>query len=151
MYDKTVTIFNKCENEDEEICWYPHVVTKCDLIINKTANIVKTGLDSADTANLHIKYTTNSDKKIVCGKEYYNPKEWSKQEEDRLTETITFAEGDFFIDTEYEETVIKDKDYTNRVNGGFYDYMNKKYDHVYKITNIGGPYTLIKHFEIGGK
>ena len=47
--------------------------------------------------------------------------------------------------------VVKDAEYTSRVDRGFYDYMNKKYDNVFSISNVGGPYRLIPHFEIGGK
>ena len=51
---------------------------------------------------------------------------------------------------EYTTDPVKDSDYSDRVNGGFYDYINKRYDYVFLITNVGGPYTLIPHFEIGG-
>lgn len=46
--------------------------------------------------------------------------------------------------------MIADEDYQSRRDGGFYDYMNKNHDNVFLITNVG-TYTLIPHFEIGGK
>ena len=143
MYDKTVTVFNKYEDQIGEIYWYPHVLSGVDLIVDKAANIAKTGLDSADTAKLHIKYHIADGKKIVGNLPWLPPKEWERQPNDELSESITFDSGDFFMEGE-------DSDYTDRVNGGFYDYINKRHDYVFLITNVGGPYTLIPHFEIGG-
>ena len=78
------------------------------------------------------------------------PKEWERKPNDELSESITFDSGDFFMEGEYSTDPIKDSDYTDRVNGGFYDYINKRHDYVFLITNVGGPYTLIPHFEIAG-
>ena len=43
--------------------------------------------------------------------------------------------------------MVVDDDYRD----GFYQYMNNNRDNVYKITSVGGPYTVIQHFEILGK
>ena len=150
MYDKTVTVFNKYTDQNDNIYWYPHVLRGVDLIIDKAANVAKTGLDSADTANLHIKYSAKDGQKMVGDKVYLPPKEWEKQPNDELTESVTFATGDFFMQGEYEESPIIDSDYENRPDSGFYDYLNKRRDYVFLITTVGGPYTLIPHFEIGG-
>ena len=150
MYDKTVTVFNKYEDQTGEIYWYPHVLSGVDLIVDKAANIAKTGLDSADTAKLHIKYHISDGKKMVGSIPWLPPKEWEQQPNDELPESITFDSGDFFMEGEYSTVTVKDSDYTDRVNGGFYDYINKRHDYVFLITNVGGPYTLIPHFEIGG-
>ena len=150
MYDKTVTVFNKYTDQNDNIYWYPHVLSGVDLIIDKAANVAKTGLDSADTANLHVKYHIVGTV-MVGNKPYLPPKEWEKQTIDALSESISFASGDFFMQGEYAETPVLDSDYANRVDGGFYDYLNKRHDYVFLITTIGGPYTLIPHFEIGGK
>lgn len=150
MYDKTVTVFNKYEDQTGEIYWYPHVLSGVDLIVDKAANIAKTGLDSADTAKLHIKYHIDDGKKIIGSLPCLPPKEWERQPNDELSESITFDSGDFFMEGEYSTDPIKDSDYTDRVNSGFYDYINKRHDYVFLITNVGGPYTLIPHFEIGG-
>lgn len=151
MYDKTVTVFNKYTDQTGNMHWYPHVLHGVDLIIDKAANIAKTGLDSADTSNLHVKYSLKDGKKMIGDKPYLSPKEWEKQPNDELTGSITFAPGDFFIEGEYPEEPVLDSDYANRVDGGFYDYLNKRRDYVFLITTVGGPYTLIPHFEIGGK
>ena len=150
MYNKVVTIFNKYTDQTGEIYWYPHVLSGVDLIIDKAANVAKTGLDSADAANLHVKYHIVDDTKMVGDLPWLPPREWEKQPNDELPKSITFDSGDFFMEGEYATGLIKDSDYADRVNGGFYDYMNKRYDYVFLITNVGGPYTLISHFEIGG-
>lgn len=150
MYNKTVTVFNKYEDQTGEIYWYPHVLPGVDLIVDKAANIAKTGLDSADTAKLHVKYHSGDNAVMVGNLPWLPPKEWEQQPNDELTESITFDSGDFFMEGEYPTDPIKDSDYTDRVNGGFYDYINKRHDYVFLITNAGGPYTLIPHFEIGG-
>lgn len=151
MYNKTVTVFNKYTDQAKNIYWYPHVLTDVDLIVDKSANVARTGLDSADSANLHVKYTISDEKKMVCGKEWLPPKEWAAQPNEELKNLITFASGDFFMEGEYSEEPIADADYSTRVSSGFYDYLNKLKDNVYLISNVGGPYTVIRHFEIGGK
>lgn len=150
MYDKTITVFNKYVNQKDEIFWYPTIIKGVQLIVDKSANIEKTGLDTADTATLHVLYRMVSDEKVVSGKKYLEPKKWVKQINDTLGHTVTFANGDFFIEGEHDEKMIADEDYQSRRDGGFYDYMNKNHDNVFLITNVG-TYTLIPHFEIGGK
>lgn len=150
MYNKTVTVFNKYTDQTGNIYWYPHVLSGVDLIIDKAANVAKTGLDSADAANLHIKYHSGDNAVMVGELPWLPPREWEKQTNDELPKSITFDSGDFFMEGEYATDPVKDSDYADRVNGGFYDYMNKRYDYVFVITNVGGPYTLIPHFEIGG-
>lgn len=151
MYQNTVTIFNRYESQGEYI-WYPHVIKNVDLVIDKGANIVKTGLESADSAKLHIKYHINDDGKMIGRFLWLSSKEWDSQTNDKLPTTITFTEGqDFFWKGEYSENAVNDVDYQTLKYNGFYDYMNQHYDNVFLITTVGGPYTLIPHFEIGGK
>ena len=78
MYDKTVTVFNKYEDQTGEIYWYPHVLSGVDLIVDKAANIAKTGLDSADTAKLHIKFHIADGNKMVGNLPWLPPKEWEQ-------------------------------------------------------------------------
>lgn len=150
MYDKTVTVFNKYTDRDDAVHWHPCVLHDVDLIVDKAANVVKTGLDSADTAKLHIRYyKLDNGKKMIGEKEYLEPKEWNATED--KTNMITFSDGDIFMEGKFPEDVITDNEYTSRVYKGFYDYLNRTKDNVYLITSVGGPYTLIPHFEIGGK
>lgn len=48
---------------------------------------------------------------------------------------------------EWDGGTVNDEDYRD----GFYHYMNAAKDFVFKITSVGGPYTVIPHFEILGK
>ncbi|WP_143322562.1 hypothetical protein [Clostridium sp. HBUAS56010] len=108
--------------------------------------MAKTGLESADTTKLHVRYGKADDVVAIAGKPYMRPKEWAAQADP--TGTLTFiASTDLFMRGEYPETPINDADYTK----GFQDYLNKTYDDVYLISTVGGPYKLIPHFEIGGR
>lgn len=149
MYDKTVTVFNKYTDRDDAVHWHPCVLHDVDLVVDKAANVAKTGLDSADTAKLHIRYRLDNGKKMIGERKYLEPKEW-KAAEDK-TDIITFSDGDIFMKGEFPEDVIQDDEYTSRLYKGVYDYLNRMKDDVYLITSVGGPYTLIPHLEIGGK
>lgn len=149
MYTDTVTIFNKHKTA-QGTTWYPTVLHNVDVNTDKGANVAKTGLESADTAKLHVKYTLTDGTITISGKPYKGPKEWATQSDMGFPTSLTFTGGaDFFVRGEYAETPISDADpaYKN----GFYDYINKTRDDVYLITTVGGPYKLIPHFEIGGK
>jgi len=141
MYTDTVTVFNLKDD-----IWYPSILSDVDLIVDKGANVVKTGLDSADTAKLHVKYALSDSGTLIGDKTYLTPKEWQAQDDSNAT---TFTEGaDFFILGDWgSEDGISDDQYG--VNG-FYHYCNKKYDHCYLITTVG-KYKVIPHFEMGGK
>lgn len=88
--------------------------------------------------------------KVSINKEYFSPKEWERQTNDKLADTITFASGkdfDFFMLGEYPITgPIRDDDYDNM----FFETVKKEYDFVFAITSVG-QYTSIPHFEITGK
>lgn len=147
MYTDTVTIFNKHKTA-QGITWYPTVLRNVDLNTDKGANVAKTGLESADTAKLHVRYTVTNGDITTGGKCYRRPKEWTALGEESLTTSITFTgSADFFIRGEFPESAVNDADYKK----GYYDYMNTNHDDVYLITTVGGPYKLIPHFEIGGK
>lgn len=148
MYSETVTVFNKLQ-QGQVITWYPTVLRNVDLNVDKGANVTKTGLESADTAKLHIKYTMVDGDITIRGKTYKRPKEWTAQGTGVHTNTITFASGDLFMRGEYPETPVNDVDPMFKPT--FESYINKTRDDVYKISNVGGPYKLIPHFEIGGK
>ena len=155
MYSKTVTVFNYYESKTTgDAYWYPHVLSNVDLNTDRGAIIKKYGADTADNAQLHILYGTNrSGQKVIADKDsnaipWLPPKEWQKQTNDLLPETLTFSpESDFFWEGEWDKGVVNDDDY----RGGFYQYMNQNKDNVFKITSVGGPYSLIPHFEILAK
>lgn len=164
MYQATVTIFNFYKSASAEL-WFPHVLTGVDLITDKGQMLRQYGPDSTDTAELHIAYTEQEGKKIIVddlsGEPMLNtlgeplpwlpPKEWARQVNDMLDDTITFdSREDFFWQGAWEGGPVNDADYQDRRGGGFREYMTNNYDYVFKITSVGGPYTIIKHFEIRG-
>lgn len=150
MFDKTITLFNRYRGTLGDT-WYATVVTGCQLVIDKASLVSKYGENSSDRISLHIPYTFEDGKRVIAGKEFLPPKEWAKQTNDKLADTVTFQDGqafDFFIIGEYAdtETPINDEDYKK----GFYDFLNKNNDYVYAITSIG-IYDAIPHFELLGK
>lgn len=157
IYSKTVTVFNYYESPTSgDAMWYPHILHNVDLNTDRGAIIKKYGADSTDNAQLHIQYymhATNHDVDgIMISTEdgmipWRSPKEWKRQTNDKLSESITFGPDDFFWEGEWTGGNVNDGDYRN----GFYQYMNNSHDFVFKITSVGGPYTVIPHFEILGK
>lgn len=153
MYEKTVTIFDYYESATTgDAYWYPHVLSDVDLITDHGAILKKYGPDSTDNAALHIAYTQDGDKVMIQQSDgsavpWMAPKSWAAQVNDDLPDSITFGPEDFFWQGEWTGGVVVDDDYRN----GFYQYMNSSRDNVYKITSVGGPYTVIPHFEILGK
>ena len=45
--------------------------------------------------------------------------------------------------------MVNEDDYLRQ--NGFYNYINNQFDFVFKISSVGGPYTVIPHFEILGE
>ena len=153
MHDKTVTVFNFYSSKTAGLSyWYPHILSCVDLITDHGAMLKKYGPDSTDNAALHIAYTPDGDKVMVqrsygAAVPWLPPKAWAAQVNDDLPGSITFGPEDFFWQGEWTGGMVVDDDYRN----GFYQYMNSNRDNVYKITSVGGPYTVIPHFEILGK
>ena len=148
MYSDTVTIFNRYESRLGDM-WYPTVLRGVNFMSDRSAIVQKYGEQSKDNAVVNVRYDDVNGKAFVDGKEYFQPKEWDRQTNDRLSETITFTPGekfDFFYIGEYSKEPISDDDYME----GFYDYMNSTFDGVYAITSVA-KLDLIPHFEITGK
>lgn len=148
MYSDTITLFNRYESRLGDM-WYPTVIKGVNLNIDKAAIIAKYGAESKDNAVLNIRYKVADGKVVIADKVYLPPKEWDRQTNDKLAESLTFTSGkdfDFFMLGEYESTEpIADDDYID----GFYNYMNDNYDYVFAITSVA-QYSVIPHFEIMG-
>jgi len=151
MYNNTVTIFNRSGKESVGFTWFPTVLHGVDLNVDKSANIQRMGTENADSAKLHVGYNPVGLAKTVQGKNYLPPKMWGAQSDEEKKGTITFSDGvDFFMLGEYPEEPINDDGFIAGTKAsGFFDYMNKKYDFVFRVTTVG-IYELIPHFEIGG-
>lgn len=149
MYSDTVTVFNRYVDSFKNTTWYPSVIKGVNLNIDKAAIVAKYGAESKDNAVLNIHYQEVDGHIFLDGKPYLPPKEWDRQTNDKLAESITFTSGkdfDFFILGEYPETnPILDEDYLD----GFYNHVNEEYDFVFAITSVA-KYTAIPHFEIMG-
>lgn len=146
FYCDTITLFNKY-NVNDSITWYATVIHNVHLMIDKAAMIATYGEQSQDNARVFIRYSGNKNNAIIESKKYVLPKQWKALNESELGEYLTFAFGnefDFIYAGEWDgDTVIDDEDYTN----GFYNYMNRKYDNVFSISNVT-QYSLLPHFEI---
>lgn len=150
MFTDTITVFNYYKDSLKNVTWYPTVIHGVNLLIDKAAIVAKYGAESKDNALLNIHYQTVYGQIMVDDKLYLPPKEWERQTNDKLAETITFASGtefDFFMLGEYPEIKpILDEEYRN----GFFEEVKKEYDFVFAITSVG-MYSVIPHFEITGK
>ena len=157
MHSDTVTIFNFYESSTAAI-WYPHVLSWVYLETDRGQIMKLYGPDSTDNAQLHIPYVYKDGKRVVVdasGKElpWLPPKEWRKQVNDLLDDSITFnPTTDFFMAGAWDgDGPVDDADYTDRRYEGFYAFMNAEKDFVYLISSVGGPYKVIPHFELLGK
>ena len=157
MHSDTIKIFNFDEASTAAI-WYPHVLSGVHLETDRGQIMKLYGPDSTDNAQLHIPYVYKDGKRVVVdasGKElpWLPPKEWRKQVNDLLDDSITFNPAtDFFMAGAWDgEGPVDDSDYTDRRYEGFYAFMNAEKDFVYLISSVGGPYKVIPHFEILGK
>lgn len=139
MFADTVTIFNYHKDKKKGISvWYPTVLESVELQIAKGINVSKSGNETADTANLHIKI--NAD----IRKGYKKPKEYKALENKQGC--FTLKPDDFFMAGKYEDSPVNDDDYPD----GFFEYMKGGYDDVYNITTVD-VFKTIPHFEVGGK
>lgn len=150
MYSDVITLFNRVTAREGDT-WYPIVIHNVDLNMDKAAVIAKYGADAADSAILHIRYTLKNGKVYIGEREYLPPKAWESAESPGTT--ITFTAGtdfDFFWAGDWgNEDPIKLVDYL--ANEDFYTFLNRTKDNVFAISAVGGPYSVIPHFEILGR
>lgn len=151
MYNDIITLFCQYKDQRKNITWYPTVLRNVNLNKDKAAIIAQYGAESQDSAALNVRYHIADGKIMVGDKIWLPPKEWDRQTNDLLSFSLTFTDGqefDFFYEGEWpDENPIGDADYGI---DGFYNYMNRYYDYVFAITSVGGPYSVIPHFEIMG-
>ena len=150
MYNDTVTLFCRYQDESKKVTWYPFILHGVNINMDKASIISKYGEESKDNAVLNVRYQNVDGKKMAGDKIWLPPKEWRGQSGDSLQTSFTFAGGqafDFFYVGEWTGTEpIEDDDYVD----GFYNHMKNLYDYVFAITSAGGPYSVIPHFEIMG-
>ena len=152
MYTDTITLFIRKEGLEGD-AWYPSVLRNVHVNVDEAAILAKYGAESADKAVLHIRYKQTPNGKLIGEKRWLPPKEWESLLDP--TEAITFTSGnrfDFFWIGDWGSDVpVYDSDFSGTASPGFYQYMNKTRDFVFAISSVGGPYSVIPHFEIMGK
>lgn len=160
IYKQTVTLFNRVKmGRNDDTIWYPTVIEKVHLVVDKSSQWNMQGGTAADNVRLHIRYdATPNGPMIRCkdpsGEQPYilkawkEPKEWRRQL--KPEEFLTFGYGDddnfdFFIEGVYEEGFEPISD--NVDMKGFYHRMNAMYDNVFAIKSVS-KCNLLPHFEI---
>ena len=147
MYNDTVTLFNRYARRDGGV-WYPTVLHGVDLNVDKAAILAKYGPESNDTARLHVKYRTENGSVYVGEKLWLPPKEWDRQTNDVMADSLTFSSDgvdfDFIWVGEWTDGIVNEADYGI---DGFYNYMNSHHDFVFMISSVA-RYSVIPHFEI---
>ena len=143
MYNDTVTVFNRKGDY-----WYPTILHNVHMNMDRAAILAKYGENSQDSAMLNIRYRLRENKKMIGEKEWLPPKVWEKMEDP--SGYITFQSGnkfDFVYFGEWpDEEPVDNRDHVSF--NGFYNYMNSTYDYVFAFSGVGGPYSVIPHFEI---
>lgn len=150
MYNDTITIFNR-KIDDNGDYWFPTVLHNVHLNTDRAAILARYGESTQDTATLNVRYRLVDGVAMIGDKTWLPPKEWEKL--DDVSQHITFKSGDtfdFFIKGEWPGVNPISNDEYMDLNG-FYNYMNKEYDFVFAVSSVGGPYSVIPHFEIMGR
>ena len=170
MYNDTVTLFNRYRKEDGDL-WYPAILRNVNFNMERAALVAKYGADTQDNAILNISYVLEEfgegepqcrlvpwlkgRKLVAAGEIWLPPHEWDALAgtlEDGRPPAVTFRAGnnfDFIWFGEWDgEDAIPDSEYQT---GGFYEHMRCTQDYVFAVTSVGGPYTVIPHFEIMGR
>lgn len=107
IYKQTVTVFNRVFSGNK-IFWYPTVIERVHLVIDRSIMISTYGEQASDNAMLHIQYQPSGDGGIVGGKRYLTPKVYRNI--GNPNSDITFAFGDdfdFIMSGVYSEDTIK--------------------------------------------
>ncbi len=150
MYQKTITLFNYHAKTDS---WYTTVFVGTDLIENTGTNATRQGQTNSDAVDLliHVRKdktadTIYSNPALHLDKQYVGSKTYAAIENPRNYFTFT-PESDFFIvGSYYSAEPVADAEFED----GLYSAMNAAHDGVYMVSSVAF-YSLIPHFEIGGR
>jgi len=136
LYKDTVTIWNRMKASGvwEEDTWYPTVITNARLIVSQGNNVLKSGVEGADTARLHI-----SDAISVPDKPYADPVSWKDAPD--VAFTLESQDGSFFTRGDTSGEAGTD---------GFFEYMEAHHADCYRISKVD-RFEVIPHFEVFGK
>jgi hypothetical protein len=139
FYNRTVTIWNKyVDGLLETEIWLPTLIKNVRILVSRGNNIVTSGLESADSARLHI-----SDSVSELGKPYKSASEWNKLVQTEKPNFFTLdSENDTFF-VEGDTVALEPKD-------NFFDYMKRNYTNCFKVTSVD-RFDIIPHWEVWGK
>ena len=140
MFDRKVTLFNYHAATKQ---WYTTVFDGVDLQVVAAKSATQQGETNGSSVDLMINVEPD---KSYDGKQYMGPKAYSVT--GTPADCFTFTpETDFFMegDNSIAEPVSED-DYES----GYYHEMNNAHDGVHMVVSAAF-YSLIPHFEIGGR
>lgn len=148
MFPHTVTIFNVAENPDTLMV--EANITVLDgvfLDISQGANVIKSGLESADAATLYIPFSA----KAVNGltgqeQEFVGPKEYERLDDVSGYWTLRPGGPSSAVDCFFVKGRVIDQ-------AGFGS-INNRYDNVYRVHTVDTKdfgSTEMQHWEVGGR
>lgn len=134
----TVTLYNRHTDKlTGREMWFPTLLSNVNLEMTKGAYINKSGTQDADSVKLFV----NADN---MPKPYVESVKWKNLDDEIKSEYMTFTGSeDFFVEGDTLDVKIIDE--------GFFEWMRKHYDNVFKVTNIDRYRDILPHFEVGGK
>lgn len=137
LYNDTVTLYNKSiDKQTGEERWFPTLLEGVSLLSVHSTDVDKNGRKAADEAKLFVDTST-------LKKTYIRPKEWHDMPDGQKTVFFTFtASEDFFVDGNTLDTAI--------LQQGFYEWMRRHYDCVFKVAKAEQYKNLMPHFEVKG-
>lgn len=141
FYSKSVTIWNKyTDGLAETEVWLPTLIENVRLLVSKGNNVMVSGLDTADSARLHI-----MDDVSVPGKPYIDPITWSglSSEEKAKYFTLESENDSFFVEGDVVAVSSSGKD-------NFFDYMKRSCNNCFRMTSVD-RFEIIPHWECWGK
>lgn len=144
MLDKTITVFNLHEPTGQ---WIPHVIDNTDAGASLAGGKGRQG--DTDHSALSVLIPCKPGMRIQTREgelRYVEPKGYTKSES--ADGILTFTPGqDFILIGAWDDPApIAADEYED----GLYDALNDAYDDVFMITSAE-YYSLIPHFEIGGR
>jgi len=142
FFNQVVTVWNrrkatKNRLEAQEV-WYPTVISNVRLLVTRGNNIIKSGLESADSARLHI-----LDGVSIESKTFKNRVEWDALTDDEAQNFWTLDSDNYTFFVEGDLSGIS-------VVPNFFEEIKKSYNNCFRISSVD-RFELIPHWEVWGK
>lgn len=137
FYDDTVTLYNKSiDKQTGRELWYPTLLENVSLVIKKSTNVDKNGMNDKDVAKLFVNAGS-------LPKPYIKPIVWKNMQAGDKAAYVTFTPAeDFFVEGDTTDADIPEQ--------GFYEWMRAHHDNVFKVTAADWYKKIMPHFEVGG-